>query len=122
MRRPWVYGQLVVFTASVSSGSGPPPGSVQFQIDGTDFGTPVVLDNGTAHVSTATLSAGTHSVTATYPSDGPNFLGSTPLSPLSLLVAPATLTVTADSTSRTYGDANPALTASYSGFQNGDTA
>src|SRR5439155_18881050 len=32
-----------------------------------------------------------------------------------------TLTVTADSTSRGYGDANPAFAASYSGFQNGET-
>src|SRR5207247_854434 len=33
----------------------------------------------------------------------------------------ATLTVTADNTSRGYGDANPAFTASYSGFKNGET-
>src|SRR5206468_1140188 len=38
-----------------------------------------------------------------------------------LTVKTATLTVTADSKSRGYGDANPALTASYSGFKNGET-
>src|SRR5439155_4544078 len=38
-----------------------------------------------------------------------------------LTVNKATLTVTADSTSRGYGDANPAFAASYSGFQNGET-
>src|SRR5204862_321485 len=38
----------------------------------------------------------------------------------SLTVTPATLTVTADNKSRVYGDANPAFTASYSGFKNSD--
>jgi hypothetical protein len=36
-------------------------------------------------------------------------------------VTAATLTVTADNKSRAFGDANPALTASYSGFKNGET-
>jgi hypothetical protein len=36
-------------------------------------------------------------------------------------IVPATLTVTADNQSRTYGTNNPALTASYSGFVNGET-
>src|SRR5207244_4128161 len=38
-----------------------------------------------------------------------------------LTVNKATLTVTADSTARGYGDVNPAFTASYSGFKNGET-
>src|SRR5207247_7199564 len=37
-----------------------------------------------------------------------------------LTVSKATLTVTADNASRGYGDANPALTASYTGFKNGE--
>ena len=37
-----------------------------------------------------------------------------------LTVNKATLTATADNASRTYGDSNPALTVSYSGFRNGD--
>jgi hypothetical protein len=36
-------------------------------------------------------------------------------------ITKAPLTVTADAKSRTYGDANPAFTASYSGFKNGET-
>ncbi|MDW3192959.1 MAG: MBG domain-containing protein [Cytophagales bacterium] len=39
-----------------------------------------------------------------------------------LTVNQATLSVTADDQSKTYGAANPALTVSYSGFQNGDDA
>jgi len=40
----------------------------------------------------------------------------------SLFVTPAPLTISADSESKIYGQANPTLTASYSGFVNGDTA
>ena len=39
-----------------------------------------------------------------------------------LTVSAATLTITADDETKTYGAANPALTVSYSGFVNGDTA
>jgi uncharacterized protein YjdB len=39
-----------------------------------------------------------------------------------LSVSPAALTITADSKSKLYGAALPALTASYAGFVNGDTA
>ncbi|GHT67330.1 hypothetical protein FACS189452_04840 [Bacteroidia bacterium] len=38
-----------------------------------------------------------------------------------ITVNKATLTVTADNKSKTYGDANPALTVAYSGFVNGDS-
>jgi Ca2+-binding RTX toxin-like protein len=40
----------------------------------------------------------------------------------SLTVTPVSLTITADSKSKVYGAALPSLTASYSGFVNGDTA
>jgi hypothetical protein len=40
----------------------------------------------------------------------------------SLAITPATLTVTANPQARVYGQANPPLTAGYSGFVNGDTA
>jgi hypothetical protein len=40
----------------------------------------------------------------------------------SLSIAPATITVTADSKSRTYGAADPAFTASFNGFVNGETS
>jgi hypothetical protein len=38
-----------------------------------------------------------------------------------LTITPATLTVTADNKTKVFGQANPTLTASYSGFVNGDT-
>ncbi|MFZ1919691.1 MAG: Ig-like domain-containing protein [Terriglobales bacterium] len=74
---PSTYGQAVSFTASVTSGSGTPTGTVQFNIDGTAFGSPVTLASGSAvSGSISTLAVGTHSVTAVY-SGGSNFLGST---------------------------------------------
>ncbi|OOQ57316.1 MBG domain-containing protein [Mucilaginibacter pedocola] len=39
-----------------------------------------------------------------------------------LTVRPATLTITAASPARVYGDANPALTVTYTGFKNSETA
>ncbi|MBI3755501.1 MAG: hypothetical protein HY265_05010, partial [Deltaproteobacteria bacterium] len=38
------------------------------------------------------------------------------------VITPAALTVTADNKSKTYGDANPALTATYSGLKGSDTS
>src|SRR5437899_306378 len=38
-----------------------------------------------------------------------------------LTITKATLTVTADDKTRTYGDSNPTFTASYAGFKNGET-
>src|SRR5208282_859153 len=55
---PSAYGQAVSFTASVTGSS--PTGTVQFNIDGSPFG------------SAATLAAGTHTVTAVYSGDTNN--------------------------------------------------
>ncbi|HVM46634.1 MAG TPA: Ig-like domain repeat protein, partial [Candidatus Acidoferrum sp.] len=68
---PSIYGQTVTFTASVSPGSGgPPTGTVQFQIDGVNLGSPVTLSGGTAtSAATSTVTVGTHGVTAIYSGD-----------------------------------------------------
>ncbi len=64
---PSVYGQAVNFTANVTSSGGTPTGTVQFNVDGIAFGSPVTLTSGSAtSTSTSTLAVGTHSVTATY--------------------------------------------------------
>ena len=75
---PSIYGQAVTFTANVaavSPGVGTPTGTVQFTIDGSNFGSPVTLASGSATSgSTSTLTEGTHTVTAVY-------LGSTNFAP-----------------------------------------
>jgi PKD repeat protein len=68
----------VTFTATVSAvapGSGTPTGSVTFFDNGTSLGTGV-LSGGVATLSTASLSVGTHPITATY-TGSVNFTSST---------------------------------------------
>ena len=70
-------GQSVSFTATVTSGTNSSynpkaaTGTVQFNVDGSAFGSPVTLTSGSATSgSTTTLSVGTHTVTAVYSGDG----------------------------------------------------
>jgi hypothetical protein len=78
---------------------------------------------GTFAFSNPTLipAAGTSAQSVTFtPSDTTNYdavIGS-----VNVTVSKATLTVIANNASRTYGAANPAFTASYTGFVNGDTS
>jgi hypothetical protein len=70
---PAAHDQLVTFAVTVSSGLPAPftpTGMVQFQIDGQNAGTPLPLSgNGTATYSTAALTPGSHSITASYTGD-----------------------------------------------------
>ncbi len=118
-----VYGQSVTFTATVvptAPGAGIPGGTVQLRVDGLNAGAPIALSGGAATFSTSTLSARTHAITADYAGDA-SFVGSFGTLAGGQDVAKATLSVTADNKTRLYGGANPALTASYSGFANGET-
>ncbi len=117
------YGQAVTFETTVSaSNGGKPTGSVQFEIDGANFGAPVNLENGTAQVTTAGLPAGKHQVTALFVSSSTTFSNSNDTSnPLSQTVSPAKLTVTAEDQTVPFGSPSPILTVTYTGFVNGDT-
>jgi hypothetical protein len=69
---PSVFGQSVTFTATLTAvgpGAGTPGGTVQFTIDGTNFGTPVTLAGGAASTTTAALAVGNHTVGAVYSGD-----------------------------------------------------
>ncbi len=68
---PALVGQNVTFTASVApgSGTGPPTGSVAFSVDGTSAATVTLDDTAHASYSTTALSAGTHTVVASYSGD-----------------------------------------------------
>ena len=75
-------GEWVTFTASVSGitlQKSVPAGSVQWNIDGVEVGSPVALDRqGQATFETSHLKVGLHHVTAAYlPAAGSGFLGST---------------------------------------------
>jgi hypothetical protein len=89
---PSTANQSVQFTATVSSACGTPSGTVQFSVDGVNFGSPVTLSNGTASLSDA-LASGSHTIGAAY-TDSPTFAASS-----------SSLTQTVNSTSKT----NPTL-------------
>ena len=95
------YGQSVTFTATigvVSPGAGTPTGSVEF-FDGTTLIATTPLSGSTAAVSTAALTAGTHSITAQYLGDG-NFSSSTS-SPATVPVRMASTTTNLSSSAST---------------------
>ncbi len=112
---PVTYGGTYTCTANVGSGA---TGTVSWPV--VLGGETTTLSGGTTSTSvrTATANAGPYSGTVTYNGDSNNYSTSTTAS---LTVAKAVITVTANNQSMTYAGAVPSLTASYSGFQNGDT-
>lgn len=114
-----VYGQNVGFTVHVSAigGSAVPTGAVTFKDGNQVLGT-VPLDSSVqAFLGTSLLSAGTHSITASYGGDSVFPAGS---DQVLQVVTPAALSATAASASRLYGAANPVFTGTLSGLQNND--
>ena len=112
------YGQLVQFTATVNAASGTPTGSVQFTIDGQNFGPPQPLNGGSASLSISTLSASDHAIAAFYDSDTSGFADPKMIS-YSTSVGrcwPFTPPIRAR-----FIAPLPTLTANYSGFVNGET-
>jgi Bacterial Ig-like domain (group 3) len=63
---PSNFGNPVTFTATITSASAIPTGSVTFQDSGTTLSTATLDANGQATYTTSALSAGSHSITATY--------------------------------------------------------
>ena len=72
---PSIYGQPVTFTATVSSGSGTPTGTVTFKDGATTLGV-ASLSGGHAALATSSLIVGTHPITVAYSGDA-NFNAST---------------------------------------------
>jgi sugar lactone lactonase YvrE len=113
-----VYGQTVTLSVTVSGTSIVPSGSVVFTVDNSTY--PATLSGGSASVPVSGLSAGTHTVSVAYTST--NGYAAANSGPTNLSVAKAPLTVTANNASMNVGGPLPTFTASYSGFENGDTA
>ncbi len=89
------YGQSATFTATVTSLDGTPPdGSVQFLVNGSDYGSAVLLDNGEAQLSISEPS-GSYSITAEYTGDGADFASSPVSAAATLVVATPVDTSTA---------------------------
>jgi hypothetical protein len=77
---PSEFGAPTTFTASVSvnsPGAGTPTGSVQFQDNGSDLGSPQSLGgDGQASIATSSLSVGSHTISAAFTSGTANYNGS----------------------------------------------
>ncbi|MGC4121613.1 MAG: Ig-like domain repeat protein [Myxococcales bacterium] len=65
---PSLFGQTVTFTATMTPTGA--TGTVQFQADGSNLGSPVALSGGVATYSTSSLTVGTRTITAIYSGDG----------------------------------------------------
>jgi hypothetical protein len=114
------YGDNVTFTATVGSNGAQatPTGTVTFSDGGLTLGTGTLDASQTATFSTTLLSAGTHSITATF--NGDNIFDVSPSAPSSITINQAPLSVTAANASRLYGSPNPVFTGSIVGIKNGD--
>jgi len=107
------FGKAVSFTAMVSSAEGTPGGTVQFQIDGADFGSPVELTNGSASSdATSSLTAGEHVITAAY-GGNVNFSASTGSGNIVIDKAGQSISF-GDLADRAYGDTPFAVSATAS--------
>ena len=75
---PTVFGQSTTFTATVTKpGGGTPTGTVQFSVGGSPFNSAQSVNaSGVASISTAALTVGPHTVTASFASDNPATLNS----------------------------------------------
>jgi hypothetical protein len=93
---PAGVGAVVTFTAKViTSGTSPPTGTVNF-LDGTILiGTATLNTSSVAVFSTATLGAGTHSITAVYSGDDNNATSTSPAFS-ELIEPPTTTTITSN--------------------------
>jgi hypothetical protein len=118
------YAGSVNLSATLKTSGGAAIGNktVSFSLNGSPVGTATTNASGVAALSAGlgTINAGTYTtgVGASFTADS-SLAGSSGTNQLQVNKAP--LTVTADNKSRAYGDANPALTASYSGFVNSQT-
>jgi Bacterial Ig-like domain (group 3)/NHL repeat len=94
---PSPFAYALTFTATVSDTSNPgttPTGTVQFTIDGNDYGGPVALVDGQASIGDGTLAAGAHSILAIYTPGSSAFVTST--SSLTQTVNPGPTTLNLD--------------------------
>ena len=103
---PSTFGQSVTFTATVTAtNGGTPTGTVTFTADGTNVLGAITLSGSSAAVSTSALTAGTHSIVASYGGDS-NYLPSTS-APLTQTVqmASSTLSIASNIDPSVYGQA-----------------
>lgn len=81
-------GTSFTFSVSVTSGSSPAPtGTVQFKVDGANYGSAVALSAGAASKSISGLTTTSHTLSATYSGDGNYAAGTTVSEPVAVTAA-----------------------------------
>jgi uncharacterized repeat protein (TIGR01451 family) len=98
-----VYGQPVTLTATVTNTqtSVTPSGTVGFYSGATEVGTATVGANGVATLTVSTLSAGSHSLTASFSDPAVNFVPSSSPAAVTLTISKASTTTTLTATTNT---------------------
>ena len=100
-KNPSTYGDTVTFTATVTPGTA--TGTVQFKIDGSAFGSPVMVSGGSATSGgISTLPVGTHTIEADYSGDTNHAASSWTLSQ-TVLKASSTVTLSSSVNPSVYG-------------------
>jgi YVTN family beta-propeller protein len=112
------YGTPATVSVSVSSATDTVTGNVTLSVDGGSTSA-AALSNGSATFNLGVLSAGAHTLSASFAAQG-SFLASAAAG--TLTVTPAPLTISANNAASQYGTPNPALSATGTGFVNNDTA
>jgi hypothetical protein len=114
------YGDNVTFTVSVSAAGvlATPGGTVNFTDGGQTVGTATLDNSLQATLTTSLLNAGPHSIAATY--NGDTIFDASSSAVFSIIVNPASLSVTVNNANRQYGQPNPVFTGTITGIKNGD--
>jgi hypothetical protein len=102
---PSVYGQVVTFTTNVTASTGVvPTGTVQLVVDGTNFGAPVSLVNGSASIgdNALSVSGSSHAISAVYTPSSPAFSRSRSTPPLRQMITPYAFTYAIADDGQTY--------------------
>jgi hypothetical protein len=111
---PQPEGTQETLTATITPSAA--PGKVQFQVNGSNLGSPVTVSGGSAQTQTSSLPSGTDSLSAVFtPTTGSGYAGSTggPQS-FTVTAAPTTTTLTASPASPQQFGTNETLTATVS--------
>ncbi len=116
---PANIGAPVTFTATVTSGTGTPTGSVTFFDGATNLGNATLNGSGIATLATSALTSGAHSITASYP--GSLVYAASTSAPLAQVIRSATSTTLASSANPANPGQSVTFTATVSGGNNGDT-
>lgn len=118
------YGDSATYTARISAGDSTvtetPTGTVQFKVDGGNYGAPIALVNGSATVTVnnTALTYGTHEIVAEYSGDDEFDIGQ---SSVTTTVAKRAATIGLKDQKIYVGDSLPTFTLHYDNIVGGDS-